>query len=91
MNRGDWPMRWHHRPLFCGRLLLACSSGVRAAEPIAPEQFARLQGLIKPQAQEDAWAQIPWMTNLWEARQKAAAQGKPILLWEMDGHPLGCT
>jgi hypothetical protein len=31
------------------------------------------------------------LTSLWEARQKAAAAGKPILLWEMDGHPLGCT
>ena len=20
-----------------------------------------------------------------------AARGKPLLLWEMDGHPLGCT
>jgi hypothetical protein len=31
------------------------------------------------------------MSSLWEARRKAAAEGKPILLWEMDGHPLGCT
>ena len=26
-----------------------------------------------------------------EARRLAAQKGKPILLWEMDGHPLGCT
>ena len=26
-----------------------------------------------------------------QVRQLAARQGKPILLWEMDGHPLGCT
>lgn len=55
------------------------------------DQFARLHTLIKPQPQEDRWLQVPWMSNLWEARQKAAATGKPILLWEMDGHPLGCT
>ena len=36
------------------------------------------------------FAQVPWLTSLWEAREKAAAEGKPILLWEMDGHPLGC-
>ena len=29
--------------------------------------------------------------SLWQARERAAAEGKPILLWEMDGHPLGCT
>jgi hypothetical protein len=63
----------------------------RAAEPINPDQFAKLHSLIKPAAGEDKWQQIPWMINLWEARKKAASEGKPILLWEMDGHPLGCT
>ena len=55
------------------------------------DQFARLHALIKPQAQEDQWLEVPWMSSVWEARKKAAAEGKPILLWEMDGHPLGCT
>jgi hypothetical protein len=61
-----------------------------AAVPIKPEQFDSLRAVIKPQAGEDKWAGIPWRTDLWEARKEAAAQGKPILLWEMDGHPLGC-
>ncbi len=64
---------------------------LRAVEPIKPEQFAKLQALIKPEPVEGKWTQIPWMTSLWEARKRAAAEGKPILLWEMDGHPLGCT
>jgi hypothetical protein len=62
-----------------------------AADPISRDQLQVLQGLIKPTAAEAAWAKIPWMTDLWEARKRAAAEGKPILLWEMDGHPLGCT
>ena len=62
-----------------------------AVEPLRPEQFDRLHALIKPAPGEDRWAQIAWQTDLWEARKLAAAQGKPILLWEMDGHPLGCT
>ena len=62
-----------------------------AAEPIPPDQFARLQAVIKPANAEDKWAQIPWLIDLWEARKRAAAQGKPILLWEMDGHPLACV
>ena len=64
------------------------------AEPAlrpTPEKFGRLHVLIKPQAGEDKWAAIPWLTSLWQARRQAAAEGKPILLWEMDGHPLGCT
>jgi hypothetical protein len=66
-------------------------AGARAADPIDPGQFDKLHALIKPAAGEDKWAEIPWLTSLWEARRKAAEEGKPILLWEMDGHPLGCT
>ena len=62
-----------------------------AAESLTREQFSELHALIKPQGAEQKWEQIPWLTSLWEARQKAAREGKPILLWEMDGHPLGCT
>jgi hypothetical protein len=66
-------------------------SGLLDAQSIAEADFARLQALIKPKPNEQKWEQIPWLTNLWEARQRAAAEGRPILLWEMDGHPLGCT
>ncbi|NNM28822.1 MAG: hypothetical protein HKO57_04830, partial [Akkermansiaceae bacterium] len=37
------------------------------------------------------WRGVGWETDLWKARQRAAAEGKPVFLWEMDGHPLGCT
>jgi hypothetical protein len=62
-----------------------------AAEPIPPGQFRALHALIKPQKGEEKWTRVPWLTSLWEARKRAAAEGKPILLWEMDGHPLGCV
>ncbi len=52
--------------------------------------FAALLKAVRPVAGEDPFASIPWQTSLWEAREKAAKEGKPILLWEMDGHPLGC-
>ena len=71
--------------------LLGLALSAAAVEPISPAQFKELHALIKPRTSEQAWEKIPWLTSLWEARQKAAAQGKPILLWEMDGHPLGCT
>jgi hypothetical protein len=77
--------------LLLGLAWLSTGPGVTAAEPIRAEQFTKLHALIKPAADEDRWATIPWLTDLWQARQFAAQQGKPILLWEMDGHPLGCT
>jgi hypothetical protein len=80
-----------------GPCLLACGLAAlvavpaRAAEPPRDADFARLHALIKPTPREDAWTQVAWRTDLWQARKEAAARGKPILLWEMDGHPLGCT
>jgi hypothetical protein len=86
------PYRWLAVWLLAGLAAGLCSADTPSAvQRLTPAHFARLQELIKPQADEDKWAQIPWMTTLWQARKRAAAEGKPILLWEMDGHPLGCT
>jgi hypothetical protein len=61
-----------------------------AAPPITAADVVKLRAIIRPVDGEDPFDTIPWETNLWDARTKAAAAGKPILLWEMDGHPLGC-
>ena len=81
------------RLFACGLLpaLVSAVLGGGTAAQLTPEQFDRLHALIKPCQGEDKWTRIPWMTSLWEARRRAAAEGRPILLWEMDGHPLGCT
>jgi hypothetical protein len=61
-----------------------------APPPIAPEQFARLLELIKPGPDELRFRQIPWLLSVTEARKKAAAAGKPILVWSgAGGAPLG--
>jgi hypothetical protein len=81
--------------VILGTGLLLASAPV-AAEPdevtaprIVPEQFDKLRALIKPLP--GGYDDIPWMTDLWEARKKAAAEGKPLLVWVGDGHPLGWT
>lgn len=76
--------------LLCGLAWLAVAPAP-AADPIKPDDLPGLLAQIKPDADGDAWEKVPWLTDLWEARKRAAAQGKPILLWEMDGHPLGCV
>ena len=72
-------------------LALGLLGSARAADPIPADQLAPLLALIKPAAGEDRWAAIPWRTSLWQARTEAAKAGKPIVVWEMDGHPLGCV
>jgi hypothetical protein len=70
----------------------SCAAAVRAGEPapIPPEQFAALHKLIKPQPGELRFQEIPWLLNVWDARKKAAEEGKPILVWSgAGGAPIG--
>ena len=67
-------------------MLLACAP----AQDLTPETFDRIAALIKPQKGESRWAQIPWLLSVREARRKAAAEGKPMLVWSGGGAaPLG--
>lgn len=63
---------------------------VPVAQQLSQAQMDELFTLVPPTGKEDDFDKIPWRTSIWEARQEAAKEGKPILLWEMDGHPLGC-
>lgn len=78
------------RLLFLVVVLAGCGSPSNAAPPLTQQDAAKLRALIRPAEGEDPFDTIPWETDLWAARKKAAEAGKPILLWEMDGHPLGC-
>lgn len=80
-----------HRFFVIALAAALIAPALRAAEPITPRQFESLHSTIKPTAEEQSWNNIPWLASLWEARELAAREGKPILLWEMDGHPLGCV
>ena len=46
---------------------------------------------IEPDRIEAAYQAIPWRNELGPAIEEARALGRPILLWAMNGHPLGCT
>jgi hypothetical protein len=64
-------------------------SAKETATILAADQFDKLHELIKPEP--GGFDDVPWLTDLWEARKKAAAEGKPLLVWVGDGHPLGWT
>lgn len=61
------------------------------ADPdLSAAEFERLHAALQPEA-DAPWRSIPWRVSLLDARQEAAKQKKPIFIWAMDGHPLGCT
>lgn len=76
--------------LLAAVVAAGCGAPSNAAPPLTAQDAVKLRELIRPVEGEDPFETIPWETDLWTARKKAAESGKPILLWEMDGHPLGC-
>ncbi len=70
-------------------LLLVSASGLAshtwAAEALTATTFAQYQKHIKPQPGESRWMEIPWFLDLHAARQKAAAEGKPLFIYSSGG------
>jgi hypothetical protein len=80
------------RTLLSSIALLFVALGVRAEEPkrIPPDQFAKLHKMINPQPGELRFQEIPWLMSAYDARKKAAEEGKPILVWSgSGGAPVG--
>jgi len=72
-------------------LLLRSCAALAAAPPHAATDLETRIAAILPKPAEDRWLQVPWRTNLMQARQEAQAAGKPLFLWVMVGNPQGCT
>ena len=69
--------------------LLAAVLAFGADDGLTKTEFESLHAKLKPPAGE-AWRSIPWSVSLVEAQNLAAREKKPILIWSMDGNPLGC-
>lgn len=70
----------------------AFARGQEDVPEIAAADFVRLLAAIKPQQGESPWREIPWLTNVTEARRKASAENKPLVIFTAaDGSPLSRT
>lgn len=88
-----------YRVVFCAVLLSVAGFGLAARaderersspRDLSPEHFDEVQALIRPQPGEADWLDIPWEIDAWQARQRAAAEGKPIFFLTGGGKsPLG--
>jgi len=69
--------------------LISTLFGVSYAD-LSPAEFRYLMKDLQT-PQETGWRSIPWKTSLLEAQRIGAQERKPLFIWAMDGHPLGCT
>ncbi len=59
-------------------------------QEMPPHHFKELRDqILRPV--ELGWNEIPWQLSLSEAIQQAVQKNRPLFIWAMDGHPLGCT
>jgi hypothetical protein len=68
-------------------LLLLCA----IPQSLDQDALPRWRDHIAPAAAESRWQQIGWRATVADGLQEAAAADRPLLLWLMNGHPLGCT
>lgn len=71
----------HAALLLAAVLAMQGSVLAERPQPLTPEQANELKKLILPQQGENPFWRVAWLNDIWEARQKAAAEGKPIFVW----------
>ena len=52
---------------------------------------AKFRDLVVPNASEASYRKIPWRTSILQGIVEAQKHDKPVMIYLMNGHPLGCT
>ena len=73
------------RFLFVIGALVPATVQSQTPSRLTDQAFDRLHRLIKPQPGESRWMEIDWYPSVWEGRQRAAAEGKPIFIMAGSG------
>jgi hypothetical protein len=78
---------------LCAALLIAALHfsypGAADSAELSDAEFKRLHAELQPG--DSPWLTIPWKISVLNAQRTASKEDKPIFIWAMDGHPLGCT
>lgn len=78
-------------PTILSALGLVAAVRAQEAEPALDDaRFRELHAQLT-QSEKERWQTVPWQIDLIAAQHLAAEAKKPLFLWAMDGHPLGCT
>tara|TARA_Y100000385_G_C13082348_1_gene634603 strand:- start:354 stop:608 length:255 start_codon:yes stop_codon:yes gene_type:complete len=75
---------------FAGLLFALPVHSSLVAGDLTEDRCTALIADLQP-GKDALWRTIPWKLSVLEARAVALKQDKPIFIWAMDGHPLGCT
>ncbi|MFT7679283.1 MAG: hypothetical protein ACI8QC_003284 [Planctomycetota bacterium] len=72
-------------------LLQSAPAKVAEVPVVTAENLAAIVAAVVPGEDELKWRSIPWRPTLFDGLQDGAEERRPVLLWAMNGHPLGTT
>lgn len=84
--------------VVCCTTLAFTNSGLQAQQSASSQaiqldesNYGAWRDHVLPKSAELDWQQIPWLSTFKDGLLAANESQKPLLLWTMNGHPLGCT
>ena len=72
-------------------LALGLAASPAASQTLTEETCSAVREHVLPSLEEQAWRSIPWIDTLAAGVLEADARKRPLLIWVMNGHPLGAT
>jgi hypothetical protein len=72
------------------RRALAAMAALVVVTAAAAQSLDEKMKPVLPTEAEDRWSKLGWQTNIFTALRESGRQNKPVLLWVMNGNPLGC-
>jgi hypothetical protein len=73
-------------------LISTSHSNAQSQPPLLTSASApQWRAAIEPDSQEALYLQISWRESLLRGLLEAKREDKPVMLFAMNGHPLGCT
>ena len=77
--------------LGAGWTAAAADSKSERPPVLTDKTYESVRDHVVPTEEELAFRSAGWLPSFWEAVVRGHEEEKPILLWAMNGHPLGCT
>ena len=70
---------------------VGCVGTPERGDALAGRSVDEWSEALEPSPDARAWLDIPWHATFHDGLAAADAADRPLLLWLMNGHPLGCT
>ena len=80
--------------LLCALFAAGCGTEPAAQTPSADADtlaYESARAEVMPDEAERRWEEIEFLPSYAAGLKAASDEQKPLMLWVMNGHPLGCT